>query len=143
MNDAIIERHFKQSPDTVFKFLSQSDHIVKWFGPDGGTLPDHSLNLDKLGPWFAKMVAANGQKYHVSGDVTSFDEPNSIEFSWAWNDEDGNRGQESYVRFEVSVADHGGTNFKLTHKDFENEESAQNHVLGWTTSLDRLEKLVN
>lgn len=143
MSDAVIERHFKQTPDMVFRFLSQSDHILQWFGPDKGSVPDYSLNLGELGPWHAKMLGSNGQKYHVSGEVTSVDEPNFIEFSWGWSDEDGNRGHESNVRFEVSVADQGGTNFKLTHKDLPDEESAQNHVLGWTSNLERLEKLVN
>lgn len=143
MSNVVIERHFKQPPDIVFSFLSQSDHILKWFGPDGGSLPEHSLNLGKLGPWHAKMVAGNGQKYHVSGDVTAVDEPNYIEFSWGWSDEDGNRGPESHVRFEVSISDQGGTNFKLSHRDLENDESAQNHTMGWKSSLGRLEKLVN
>lgn len=143
MNNVVIERHFKQKPDVVFKFLSQSDHVLKWFGPDGGTVTEHSMNLGELGSWYAKMIAGNGQKYHISGEVTAVDHPKSIEFSWGWHDEDGNRGAESYVRFEVSTSNQGGTNFKLSHRDFENEESAQNHTMGWTSSLARLEKLVN
>lgn len=143
MSEAIIERHFKQPQDIVFNFLSQSDNILKWFGPGGGTIPEHSLNFGKLGPWHAKMIGADGQNYHVSGEVTSVDEPNSIAFSWGWRDPDGNRGKESYVRFEISTPEQGGTYFKLTHKDLPDEESAQNHVLGWTSSLDRLEELVN
>lgn len=143
MSDVVIERHFKQSQDIVFKFLSQSDHILKWFGPEGGSLPEHSLDFDKLGPWHAKMIGADGQKYHVSGKVMSINEPNSIEFSWGWNDEDGNRSQESYVRFEVSASDRGGTNFKLSHRDLANDEIAQNHTIGWTASVGRLENLVN
>lgn len=143
MSNVVIERHFKQSRDVVFSFLSQSDLILKWWGHEGMTIPDHSINFGELGPWHAKMIGGDGQKYHMSGEVTDVNEPNSIEFSWGWNDENGNRGKESYVRFEVSVSDQGGTNFKLSHRALENDESAKNHTMGWTTSIDRLEKLVN
>lgn len=143
MSTVVIERHFKQSPDIVFSFLSQSDHILKWWGPEGGSVPEHSIDFGRLGPWYAKMMGADGQQYHVSGVVTAVDEPNSIEFSWGWNDENGNRGKESYVRFEVLASEQGGTDFKLSHRDLENDESAQNHMKGWTATIDRLENFVN
>ena len=87
MSDVAIKRHFKQPRDIVFSFLSQTDHILKWWGPEGGSVPDHTINFGKLGPWHAKMIGADGQKYHVSGEVTAVDEPNSIEFSWGWSDD--------------------------------------------------------
>lgn len=143
MSEVVIEKKFKQSPDIVFAFLTQIDNILKWWGPEGVTVPVHNLSFSEKGPWFSEMRGSEGQKYKVSGEVKAVESPSFLELTWAWHDDDDVRGHESNVRFEISPAKDGGTSFKLIHTGFADEESAKNHFGGWMSSIGRLEKFVN
>jgi uncharacterized protein YndB with AHSA1/START domain len=35
MTDLAVERVLKAPPATVFAYLTQSDHLLKWWGPKG------------------------------------------------------------------------------------------------------------
>lgn len=141
MSELKIERHFAADPETVFAFVTQTEHLLKWWGPEGMTLPVHALDLSKTGPWHSTMTNSDGKRYKVSGEVKTIDEPHSVEFSWAWHDEKDERGHESTVRFEIAANNSGGTVFTLIHSGLKDEESATSHDSGWSSSLKKLERL--
>lgn len=143
MSDVVIEREFKQALDVVYAFLSTTEHILKWWGPEGIIVKHHDMSFDSVGPWFSEMHGAEGAVYKVSGQVKAVNPPNSLEMTWAWHDDKDNRGHESNVRFELSPSENGGTKFKLIHTNLADDDSAKNHIEGWTSSLNRLEKFVN
>jgi uncharacterized protein YndB with AHSA1/START domain len=139
MSDVVIEREFKQAPDIVFAFLTQVENLLKWWGPEGITVPSHDLSLGEIGPWFSEMKGSKGEIFKVSGDVKSVVPPEYIEFTWAWHDDNDARGHESQVRFEVTPSPNGGSTFKVIHTNLADDESAKNHMGGWTSSINRLE----
>jgi uncharacterized protein YndB with AHSA1/START domain len=141
MTDLTLTRNFAVDPETVFGFISKPENVLKWWGPEGMTCPDADLNLGQLGPWSSVMVSAEGNKFKVTGEVDHVDPPNSIEMTWAWHDDQDVRGHESQVRFEVRPDGNGGTEFRLMHTGLADEESAENHNMGWTSSLRKLEAL--
>lgn len=143
MPDLTLTRHFSAPPDRVFAFISRTEHLLKWWGPEGMTVPEHDLRLDRKGPWFSVMTNAQGQRYKVSGHVTHVDPPNSIGFTWAWHDENDRRGVESHVTIRLVPAQNGGTDFSLTHVDLPDDDTAANHEQGWTSCLRKLERLAN
>ena len=137
-----LDRHFDADPETVFKFVTRPENLVKWWGPEGMTVPEGDLDLSEAGkPWWSVMVNAEGKRHKVSGKVIAVDPPRAVEFSWGWHDENDERGHDSTVRFEVRAGDKGGTHFALIHSGLANEESARNHEMGWTSSLRKLERL--
>ncbi len=136
-----IERHFDAPPERVFDYISKAEHLLKWWGPEGMDLPEYALNFQTKGPWFSVMRNKDGQRYKVSGHVTHVDPPNSVGFTWAWHDENDVRGVESHVTIKVVPAQGGGTTFTLSHVDLPDDETAQNHEMGWTSSLKKLERL--
>jgi uncharacterized protein YndB with AHSA1/START domain len=138
-----IERHFEASPEKVFDFVSKTEHLLKWWGPEGMDVPDHALSFEANGPWFSVMRNKEGQKFKVSGHVTHVDPPNSVGFTWAWHDENDKRGVESHVVIKLVPAQGGGTAFTLSHADLPDDEVAQNHEIGWTSSLRKLERLAD
>lgn len=79
----------------------------------------------------------------MSGIVTAINPPTSIEFTWGWHDENDVRGHESQVRFEVEPDGAGGTLFTLIHAELPDDESAANHMIGWTSALVKLERMAN
>lgn len=141
MSELTIERRFAKDPRTVFEYVSQSEHLLKWWGPEGMKIGEHQLDFTRPGPWGSVMINSEGQSYKVTGEVLSCDPPKSVEISWAWHDDEDNRGHESQVRFEVESDDNGGSIFRLIHTGLSDEEAAQNHNSGWTSSLAKLERM--
>lgn len=142
MSELTLTRHLKADQSKVFDYISKPEKILEWWGPEGVTVPVHDLTLGETGPWMSEMHGSNGNIYTVSGEVTRVDPPNRIGFTWAWHDPEGARGHESHVMIELTPKD-GGTEFKLTHTELSDEESARNHEEGWTSSIGRLVKLLN
>lgn len=141
MSELRLERTFSADPRTVFAFVSESKHLLQWWGPEGMTIGDHALDFTKPGSWSSVMINADGKKFKVTGEVLAVDEPNSVEFTWAWHDENDARGHDTKVRFEVAPDASGGSRFTLIHTGLADEESARNHEMGWTSSLRKLERM--
>jgi len=141
MSELKLERTFEADQKTVFAFITSPEHLTKWWGPEGMSLPVHELDFTKPGSWSSVFMNAEGKRFKVTGEVLAVSAPNFVEITWAWHDEDDVRGHESQVRFEVSPNGSGGTHFSLTHTGLTDEESAQNHNMGWTSSLKKLERM--
>ena len=141
MTELTITRNFAADPETVFAFVTQPAHLLKWWGPEGMDIGEHQLDFSKKGPWSSVMLSAEGNKFKVTGDVTQVDPPGVVEFTWAWHDDDDQRGHESLVRFELQPDGKGGTAFTLKHSGLPDDESVENHNMGWTSSLRKLERM--
>lgn len=142
MPNLVMERTFDATPERVFAYLSKTEHIVKWWGPEGMTLPEHELAFDRTGPWLSVMQNAEGQRYKVSGHVTHVDPPHSVGFTWAWHDENDVRGVESHVTIKLVPAQGGGTKLHLNHVDLP-DESLASHEQGWSSTLHKLSRLLD
>lgn len=142
MPNLVMERTFDAAPEKVFAFLSKTEHILKWWGPEGMTLPEHQLAFDRVGPWLSVMQNPQGQRYKVSGHVTHVDPPHSVGFTWAWHDENDVRGVESHVTIKLVPAINGGTKLHLNHIDLP-DESAASHEQGWSSALRNLARLLD
>lgn len=141
MTQLIIERTFAADAQTVFAFVTQTENLQKWWGPEGMTLPDHNLDLSQSGVvWHSVMMNKEGGRFKVSGEVIAVDPPHSVEFTWGWHDDNDQRGHSSQVRFDVTPSASGGAVFKLTHFDLPDDESAANHSAGWASSFSKLEQ---
>ena len=140
MSDLRLERSYPVSPERLFAAVTQQADLLQWWGPEGLHVPEHALDLSRLGPWFSVMVNGEGQRFKVSGQVTSYDPPRSVGFTWAWHDEADARGPESHVTFSIEATE-GGAKLILDHRDLSDAEAAQNHEMGWGSSLNKLDAL--
>ena len=143
MTALTISRRFRAPPEKVFEYVSRTEHLLKWWGPEGTTLPEQHLAFDRPGPWMSVMMNAEGQRFKVSGHVTKVDPPHMVGFTWAWHDEHDKRGVESHVTIRLVPAANGGTEFELSHVDLPGDDVAANHEQGWSSSLRKLERLAN
>lgn len=135
-----IERRFPVPPEKVFAFVTRTDHLLKWWGPEGVSMHEHNLDLSQPGPWSSTLLNSNGDLHKMSGEVVAIDPPNSVEFTWGWHDASDQRGYESRVRFDIRRQADGSSVFQLTHSGLADEEAAANHSRGWTSSLRKLEQ---
>ena len=143
MSELVMERVFAADVETVYAFLTNTEHLLKWWGPEGVHIGDHDLDLSRPGRWSSTMVNAEGKTFKVTGEVTHIDPPRSVAFTWGWHDDEDQRGHESQVRFEVEANAGGGARFVMTHSGLADDESARMHNEGWTSSLLKLERLDN
>jgi uncharacterized protein YndB with AHSA1/START domain len=142
MNDLTLEREFPIAPEMVFDFVTREEHLKTWFGHPGWVFKDIKMDLITGKLWHAVMISEEGNTFKNSGVVTAYDPPNSVDFTWAWHDENDVRGHESNVRFTVEKAAKGGTLFKVIHTNLPSEEAAEGHSKGWAVTLSRLEAKV-
>lgn len=142
MSDVTIERRFDAPVETVFAHVTQTELLLQWWGHEGMRITDHQLAFDRKGPWRSTLIGSDGGRYRMSGHVTHVDPPRSIGFTWAWHDENDVRGTESHVTIRLVPSQSGGTDFTLTHVDLPGDDAAASHVRGWTSTLARLERLL-
>ena len=142
MKPLVLERILPAPCEQVFRFVTERDKLLLWWGPECMTLPEDSLDFTKLGPWHSVMMNEEGQHHKVSGQVTRIEPPHLVAFTWGWHDEEGKRGAESHVMLEVMALDGGRTHLRLTHTDLADADIQNLHEQGWTSSLRKLERHV-
>ncbi|MBY6056987.1 SRPBCC family protein [Leisingera daeponensis] len=141
MSDLQLKRIFPVTPEKLFAWVTTPDKLLKWWGPEGVTIPEHDLDLSRTGPWYSVMQNSDGQRFHVSGQVTHVDAPKSVGFTWAWHEEDGSRGAESHVTFTIAAVGDGAL-LLVDHRDLGDDSIAARHEEGWTSTLRKLEALL-
>ena len=133
-----LERNFPVAPEVLFAWVSDGEKLLQWWGPEGMHVPEHDLDLSRLGPWFSVMENGEGQQYKVSGQVTHVNPPMSLGFTWGWHDGDDVRGVESHVTFTV-VETAAGSKLIVDHRDLPDDEIGARHAEGWNSTLNCLE----
>lgn len=141
MTEVTLQRRFDAPPALVFKFVTQPDNVVRWWGHDGWALEDAQLDFTRTGPWFAKMRSDEGNPFHHGGDVLDVDAPHRVTFSWQWHNANGKQSGVSTVRFSVEP-DGNGALFTIHHTELADDDFGRSHAQGWTAGLIRLTAFV-
>ncbi len=136
-----MQRVFDAPPAKVFEFLTKTENLLNWWGPEGTQIRDHNLDFSKVGAWSAVMVGPEGGAAEVGGQVLEVIAPHAVELTLSFVMEDG-RGPESTIRFEVSASDTGGSHLLLTQTGLDPEHIDDMMNKGWNAALLRLELLV-
>ena len=136
----VIERVFKASPDRVFKAWTDPAILVKWWGPEGFSTPNHKLDVREGGAWRTVMVSPKGEPHTVSGVYREISPPKRLVRTWGWEQPDGSRGHETVVELTFEAAP-AGTRLKLVQRLFESAEQRDSHNMGWGSSFNALDKL--
>lgn len=135
-----IERTFRASPERLFAYLTRTELLLKWWGPEGTTVAEHNLDLSRTGPWWFVLVDPRGGRHRVSGEVLEVDAPRSVKFTLVVEGPGGRAAIDSVVRFDVYPAADGGTRFVLTQSGLTTDQMAAASKMGWVSTLARLEQ---
>lgn len=141
MSDARLEKEFSVSPERLYAAITNPADLSRWWGPEGMTLGGHTLDFTRLGPWHSVKISDSGRQMKMSGQVTSIDPPHSVGFTWAWHDENDQRGHESHVTLTVEATVRGAK-LIIDHKNLQDEEAVRGHSWGWNSSTNRLRALL-
>lgn len=138
----VLERELPVATDRLFDCLTQQHQVLRWWGREGMTIPEHGLNFSREGPWHSVMEVLGESRKMVSGRVTKVDRPRHLAFTWGWHagGPAGPRERESRVEIEISEARPGLARLVLTHSGLRDSSDKDGHRLGWDSILDNLER---
>lgn len=142
MRDLVIERHYNTDAATLFAFLTEVEHIPKWWCPEGVSVVKETMIFDQQGPWTVTMRGDDtGELHKVSGKIIEFNPPHRLRYTWGWHDDDDDvRGHESEVSFHIKP-DGNGVTLTMRHIGLESEESLENHRNGWESTMTKLDRI--
>ena len=135
-----ITRRIAAPRDAVFRAWSDPAELAKWWGPEGTNATVDQMDFRPGGGWRTSMINDKGDAYVCSGVYRAIAPPERLEFTWAW-ETDGARGHETVVILEFHERG-GGTEMVFRQSLFETPEGTRLHNEGWTSSLDRLERIL-
>ena len=132
----IITRMLDAPRALVFKAWSQPEHLARWWGPRGFTLPECKVDFREGGAFFMLMRSPEGNDHRLRGMYQEIAPPERIACTWAWEDDAGQLGHET--KLTVSFAEERGkTKLTLHQAVFESVAARDSHNEGWSTCLDR------
>jgi len=135
--ELVIRRVVDAPRALVFKAWTEPERIVRWWGPQGFTVPFCEMDVRPGGAWRVCMRSPDGTDHWVRGVYREIVEPERLAFSWAWEDADGNPRENTLVT--LSFAEEGErTRITLHHAGFETVTGRDEHQGGWTSCLERL-----
>lgn len=141
MTDLRLQRDYKVTPERLFAAVTSRAELLQWWGPEGMDVPEDDMDFTRTGPWYSVMRNSEGQRYKVSGHVTHVSPPKSVGFTWAWHDDKDARGAESHVTFTIEKTD-TGARLVIDHRELGDDEISANHESGWSSSLRKLDALL-
>jgi uncharacterized protein YndB with AHSA1/START domain len=135
-------RVFNADRRRVFRAFTDPAQLRQWFCPDGFAFLE--VRVDAASGLATDFVMANqqtGERYAWTLEYEQVDEPNRIRWHSIWRDgfpEIGYRTQVTLAFRDVAA----GTEVTLTHETFPSSQARDAHGEGWTSSLERLGRMV-
>ena len=136
MSELRIERAYPIEPALLFAYVTKTENLLKWWGPEGTTATEANLDLTKPGPWSLVLNSHRGP-FEMRGVVKHVVSQSLVEFTMNVPGEE----VDSTVRFEIASDGKGGSRFTLVQSDI-SDEMVEMGKHGWGSTLGRLEKLM-
>ena len=73
-------------PEEIFRMLTESAELVKWWGPHGFIIPAAELNLAEGGRYRFRMTPPDGEPFHLSGEFLEIDPPWRLVYTFRWEE---------------------------------------------------------
>ena len=125
----------------VYRACTQPEHIARWWGPRGFTTIGCTMDVRIGGRYRVGMRSPQGTEHWKRGVYRELFEPERIVFTFAWEKPDGTLGPELLTT--ITLDEHGTqTRLTLRQSGFDTTEWRDDHVQGWTSTLDRFAEYV-
>ena len=137
-----IKRLFNAPPAVVFDAFSDPRRMLQWMGPRDYPASFVEIDLRVGGRWRACLdSAATGEKLWHGGIYQEIVPGKKLAFTFAWDDEDGQPGNETLVH--ITFEDQADkTLMTFRQSIFDTIENCDGHRDGWNSTFDRLEEFL-
>ena len=139
-----LERTIRTTPERAFAAWTRPELLRQWSAPEGMEIEDGETDLHVGGRYSVVMTEADGTKHMAFGVYKEITPPAKLVYTHAWR-EDGGAGKGSSPETIVTVEfrkEGEKTRVVLTQTGFANAASREGHKGGWSSSIDRLVKLL-
>jgi uncharacterized protein YndB with AHSA1/START domain len=140
-----LERVIAADRARVFEAWTDPDLMMKWYAPEGMSIPDVEVDLRVGGRWRVAMQEPEGGARHtVVGTYREITPPERLVTTWSWLPEDGaaqSMGPEETMVTVEFHEDGDTTRVVLVHEGFATADGRDNHEKGWESCLNRLERI--
>jgi uncharacterized protein YndB with AHSA1/START domain len=127
-------------PEEIFRMLTDSTELMKWWGPHGFTIPAAEVNLSEGGHYGFGMKPPDGEPFHLSGEFLEIDAPWRLVYTFRW-EEPTSDDRETVV--DLALGSTGeATRLVLSQGPFRTEERLALHRTGWTESFEKLQTVL-
>lgn len=152
--DIVITRVFDAPLALVWRAWTESEQLMKWWGPEHFTAPVCTIDFRVGGKYHYCMRSPEGQDYWNTGVFLEIVPHQRIVYTDSFADEAGNvvsaasigMGDDFPPELTVIVTFaevDGKTHFSLTQRGMPAGEMAEMTHAGWSQSLDKLEATLN
>lgn len=133
--DLTVERTMESGPDVLYK--AWTEQFDQWFAAPGTLIMKAEVNEVFF---FETKYEENGvsHRHPHYGRFLKLNQDRLIEFTWVTG-AGGTKGAETVITIELEPSG-SGTQLRLTHKGFPDEESKNKHEDAWGFILEHLDK---
>ena len=135
-----ITKIISATPDKVFEAWTNPEIMSKWNAPEGIDNIACSSNLTVGGLFEIIMTNDEGVLHTAHGSYLEIDRPNKLVYTWDWREEAYKMDIETVITVEFNAVGET-TEVIMTHDLFPNREATEGHEQGWSSCLNRLERL--
>lgn len=135
-----LERTIRARRERVFRAFTTPEDQQRWMAPEGADVVDGETDLRVGGRWSCLMRnVTTGAEYHAAGEYREIVPPERLVFTSRW------LSDRTPVETLVTVELHeegDATRVVMIHEGFLTEGARDGHREGWSSCLDKLERLV-
>lgn len=135
-----LSRVINAKPETVFRAWTEPEQLKQWSCPEEMGVADAQVDLKVGGAYRIRMKSAEGSTYTAFGVYREVEAPQRLVYTWEWEEEEHRVG-ETVVTVEFNDLGES-TEVVLTHELFPSAEAKAGHEEGWTSCLNRLERML-
>ncbi|MBB5789319.1 SRPBCC family protein [Jiangella mangrovi] len=148
--DLTVTRTYAAPPERVWAALTESELVMRWWGPDGFSSPRARMDVRPGGASLVTMRSPDGFELHNTWTYTVVDPPHRLEYVLRFSD-DGGRTlapsslglpadiPEAGVPHEVTLTPSGhGTELTVTERGYGSADTVALSRLGLEQTLEKL-----
>ena len=121
----------------VWRYWTNPEHLLQWFGPAGFQILDVTTDLTVNGKWTTRMQSSDGSIHLTHGVYLEIKEESRLTMSQQWDG--SNHSSEITVSL---IAKGSGTEVVFEHRFLESVPSRESHAEGWNEALDSFERYI-
>ena len=131
-HELVLTREFAAPRELVFKVWTTAEHLKRWFGPKGFTVPMCEMDFRPGGAFRFVFRGPDGKDYPSEGEYVAIEPPSRL----AWK---GVIHEGLAVWTEVRFTEREGKTMVRVHQRFAFESPATRGApIGWSQTLDSL-----
>ena len=131
-----LSRIVEASPQRVYEAMTDPEQVAQWWGPEGFTCREVTLDAKVGGGYRIAMQPPEGELFHLAGEYLVVQPPTRLAYTFRWEPPDPD-DRETVVRLALHARD-GATEVALIQGLFATAARRELHRAGWTDTLARL-----